>query len=125
MTEAEWLACGEPKTLLRPIWSELTERKLSLVAIACSRRLWHMHAERRFRSLIESAERVVEGLLDQMAFQNELRTFRLLPLNNCRTLAESGAHQAFAHPMDQRELVLGLNALAAAVAWKKRPNAAL
>src|SRR4051812_8420669 len=43
MTEAEWLACVDPKKMLEHFRDDHRyERKLRLFAVACCRRIWHL-----------------------------------------------------------------------------------
>jgi hypothetical protein len=41
MTEAEWLACTDPKSLLHHLGSKADKRKCMLFVCACERRLWN------------------------------------------------------------------------------------
>src|SRR5262249_5804004 len=42
MTEAEWLNCTNPRTMLEFLKGRARERKLRLFACACCRRVWHL-----------------------------------------------------------------------------------
>src|SRR5262245_57338394 len=68
MTEAEWLACGDPHRILghlhrtqRPAPSD---RKLRLLACACCRRVWPLLADPRSRRAVEVAERFADDQAD-------------------------------------------------------------
>lgn len=62
MTEEEWLACTEPRLMLR--LGKATERKLRLFACACCRRIWQIMAYDEEREAVEVLERYLDGLLD-------------------------------------------------------------
>jgi hypothetical protein len=42
MTEAEWLACTDPRLMLNALHGQATERKPRLFACACCRLVWHL-----------------------------------------------------------------------------------
>src|SRR5436190_20483072 len=63
MTEAEWLACADPKPMLEFL-RRRAERKLGLFAVACCRRVWHLLEDERCRRAVEVAERYAEGQAD-------------------------------------------------------------
>jgi hypothetical protein len=66
VTEAEWLACADPKQMLAFLVSKVSARKLSLFACACSRQVWHLLDERP-RKAVEASERYADGLARQPA----------------------------------------------------------
>jgi hypothetical protein len=86
MTEAEWLACGDPQPVLEFLRGKASDRKSRLFACACCRRVWHLLTDKRSRTVIEVAERFADGLSpdDELA------------------AARSGAHAAlaFVNPED-------------------------
>src|SRR5262245_16263400 len=61
MTEAEWLACTAPTTLLRKLGDRLTSRKVRLFGCACCRRVWDYLSDERWRTAVLVAERYAEG----------------------------------------------------------------
>src|SRR5438105_15548485 len=61
MTEAEWLACTDPKPMLELLRGRGSARKLRLFACACVRRVWHLLADPRSRRAVEAAEAFADG----------------------------------------------------------------
>jgi hypothetical protein len=65
MTEAEWLACTDPKPMLEFLGSEASDRKCRLFMVACCRRAWHAfddEDEAGRQDAIVVAERHADGL---------------------------------------------------------------
>jgi len=69
MTEAEWLACEDPTPMLEFLQGQVSERKLRLFAVACSRRIWKLLANEP-RQWIEVAEQYADGLVTQKELNN-------------------------------------------------------
>ena len=65
MNEAEWAACAETKPMLTWLEPRASPRKLRLVAAACARRVWSHLTDPRLRRLVESAERLADGLMSR------------------------------------------------------------
>lgn len=63
MTEAEWLACTDPATMLEYLRGKASERKLRLFACGCVRRAWHLLTDNG-RQAIETAEAYADGMID-------------------------------------------------------------
>jgi hypothetical protein len=61
MTEAEWLACEDPETMLDFLYDKASQRKLRLFACACCSRVRDRFAYRRFWELVELCERFADG----------------------------------------------------------------
>ena len=69
MTEAEWLACKEPRTMLAFLTMTATERKLRLFACACCRRISHLLSDDRSLDAIGIGERCADGDLTEEEFE--------------------------------------------------------
>jgi len=68
MIESEWLVCNDPQPMLRHLGCKAGERKRRLFACACCRRAWHLLADSRIRTAVETAERYA----DKAASETEL-----------------------------------------------------
>jgi hypothetical protein len=53
VTEAEWLACTDPKPMLEFLRGKASNRKLRLFAVACSRRISRWVVDERSREALE------------------------------------------------------------------------
>lgn len=63
MTEADWLACDEPREMLDCLRDRAGARKLRLFAVACCRRVWESIPPGVARRAVEEAERFADGLV--------------------------------------------------------------
>jgi hypothetical protein len=63
MTEQEWLACGEPQTLLEFVRCRTTERKCRLLAVSFCRHVLPLVRQPTGRQAIEIAEQYADGLV--------------------------------------------------------------
>ena len=63
MTESEWLAGTDPDAMVRFIQERVSERKLRLFVVGCSRFVWEQITEEGWREAINKAEFYADGLL--------------------------------------------------------------
>ncbi|HYT92794.1 MAG TPA: hypothetical protein VEL76_29020 [Gemmataceae bacterium] len=61
-TEAEWLACDDPSSMLRRARFRFARRKSRLFAVACCRRIWDLLVDERSRRAVEVAELHADGV---------------------------------------------------------------
>jgi hypothetical protein len=61
MTEAEWLACDDPRPMLEKVRGGCRERKWRLFCCACCRRVWRLLRDPRHRAAVAAAERLADG----------------------------------------------------------------
>jgi hypothetical protein len=66
MTEAEWLACADPRPMVLHLGRQPAgERKLRYFAFACVRRMWDEVPAEPLKRAIEAGERHADGLIDE------------------------------------------------------------
>src|SRR5690349_12805462 len=65
MTEAEWLACTDPRALLKVVKGQSTQRKLRLFLCGLCRRLWGGETPRAAQAAVEAAEQYADGVLSE------------------------------------------------------------
>jgi hypothetical protein len=59
MTEAEWLACGDPALML-VFMETASDRKHRLFQVACLRRIWHLMPNEQWREAVAVSERYAD-----------------------------------------------------------------
>jgi hypothetical protein len=69
MTEAEWLACNDPRPMMRLVWRAASDRRWRLFGCASCRRIWDLLPEGAGREAVAVAERYADGA----AGEDELR----------------------------------------------------
>jgi hypothetical protein len=78
VTESEWLACNDPRPMLKFLPARGNERKLRLFAVACVRRIWDLFSfGEDERIAMELVERCADGLTERGdfdAYMNALET---------------------------------------------------
>src|SRR4051812_39988858 len=62
MTETEWLARKDPKSMLEYLTAKVSDRKLRLFSAACCRISWGRELSAQCRRTIETVERYADGL---------------------------------------------------------------
>jgi hypothetical protein len=65
MTESEWLASSDPKSMLEFLRGRVSDRKLRLFAVGCCRRGWERITVNGIKELVEFAERSAEVRLTE------------------------------------------------------------
>jgi hypothetical protein len=61
MTEAEWLACADTRSMLRLVQDSASERRLRLFVLACCWEVWGASADEPTRLALECADRFAEA----------------------------------------------------------------
>jgi hypothetical protein len=96
VTEAEWLACTEPRRMLNWLKNKGSRRKQRLFACACCRRIWPLLTDQRSRNAVDVAERYAEGIASY-EWLSSARDAALQPYKNSPidTLSHAVAAAAF------------------------------
>jgi hypothetical protein len=69
VTEAEWLACRDPRPLLESLRGKVSDRKLTLFSAACFRRIWRL-ADGPCRKVVEAVERFADDAVGEEELAN-------------------------------------------------------
>jgi hypothetical protein len=70
MIESEWLGCADPLAMLRHLGCKAGDRKRRLFACGCCRRAWHLLADPRIRTAVETAERYADKAATESELEN-------------------------------------------------------
>jgi hypothetical protein len=62
VTEDWWLAGSDPDAMLTYVQGRMSDRKLTLFAVACCQRVWHLLDDERSRAAVATLERFADGL---------------------------------------------------------------
>jgi hypothetical protein len=65
MTEAEWLACANPRPILEFLRNTTAARRFRLFACGCCREIWRFLPDERSRQAVEAAELFADGRATQ------------------------------------------------------------
>jgi hypothetical protein len=71
MTEAEWMACADPQSMLEFLRGKASDRKLRLFAVACCRQVWHLIPEGLSREAVEVSEQYADGRVSLLPFHRK------------------------------------------------------
>jgi hypothetical protein len=80
VTEAEWLACTDPKAMLEFLGAKAGDRKIRLFALACCRRTWYLLYDPRLRNAIDVNERYADGEASRAELDEAALTATDVPL---------------------------------------------
>jgi hypothetical protein len=75
MTEAEWLACENPRPLLEVVRDTASDRRLQLFGCACVRRVWGLLPGEQSRRLVEAGELYADGLVGEQALSEARQAY--------------------------------------------------
>jgi len=100
VTEAEWLACEEPRRMLAFLSERASDRKMRLFAVACCSQIWELMLDPRCRAAVEASAQYADGLISESlldllsaAAEEAWEDTIGEPGEECR-IAESVAHAA-------------------------------
>ena len=76
MTEAEWLACTNPRRMLEFVRFTAPPRCISLFSCACCRRIWPLLSDERSRVAVEAREGEASGMVGEVELAAALEAGR-------------------------------------------------
>jgi hypothetical protein len=84
MTEADWLTCSHPESMLNFLSREsmarrrTSDRKLRLFAVACCRRIWQLIAGAHSQRAVTVGERLADGQAEEWELEDAYDMARLI-----------------------------------------------
>jgi hypothetical protein len=112
MTEAEWLACTDPQSMLEYLRDKINDRKLRLFACACCRNSWHtLQRWHEFQAAIHMAEKYADGFATLGRLQLAHDRIRHYPLYKDATLVARCLALAAVSPLPMEALIKSPQAL--------------
>jgi hypothetical protein len=69
MTESEWLACTDFRSMMGFLHDKASDRKLRLFLCACCRRIWNLLSDKRSRKAVGISEQYADGLVTEATLQ--------------------------------------------------------